>query len=245
MIIVTGATGNLGRLTIEEVLRSVPAEQVVAAVRSPDKAAYLAARGVQVREADYDRPETLTAAFAGVDRGLLLISGNEVGKRLPQHTAVDRGGPRGRRRALWPTLAACGAEDQPARPGRLSTRPPRQALQASSGSRTRCCATAGTPRTTTGQIRTRAEPGRDRRKRRRGPDRGGHPRRLRRGRGRRAAHRRRSREHGVRAVRRHRVEHARASPDEGQDRQRMIRGNAKSRLSTTMSARSAGRISSR
>ncbi|MFC7533299.1 SDR family oxidoreductase [Actinoplanes sp. GCM10030250] len=87
-IAVTGATGQLGRLVIDALIsRGAAPGEIVAAVRDTTKAAELAARGVQVREADYNRPETLTSAFAGVDR-LLLISGNEVGKRLPQHTAV-------------------------------------------------------------------------------------------------------------------------------------------------------------
>ncbi len=85
---VTGATGHLGRLVIEELLaRGVPAADVVAVVRNPGKATDLAAHGVQVREGDYDRAETLPAALAGVDR-LLLVSGSEVGRRVPQHTAV-------------------------------------------------------------------------------------------------------------------------------------------------------------
>ncbi|MFD5007697.1 SDR family oxidoreductase [Streptomyces mutabilis] len=87
MIVVTGATGQLGRLVVEELLTRVPAEQIVAAVRSPEKAADLAERGVQVREADYDRPETLEPAFQGADK-ILLISGSEVGRRIPQHQAV-------------------------------------------------------------------------------------------------------------------------------------------------------------
>lgn len=87
MIAVTGATGHLGRLVIQELLRSVPAAHIVAAVRSPAKAQDLAALGVQVRQADYTQPATLQAAFAGVDK-LLLISSSEVGQRAPQHRAV-------------------------------------------------------------------------------------------------------------------------------------------------------------
>ncbi|MGN9892476.1 SDR family oxidoreductase [Micromonospora sp. L31] len=88
MIVVTGATGLLGRLVVTELLdRGVPAQQIVAAVRNPENAADLAARGVLVREADYDRPETLTGALAGADR-LLLVSANEVGRRVAQHRAV-------------------------------------------------------------------------------------------------------------------------------------------------------------
>lgn len=90
MIAVTGATGKLGRLVINGLLEHVPPGEIVAAVRNPQKAADLAARGVQVREADYDKPETLRTAFAGVDT-LLLISGSDLGAdRVVQHqNAID------------------------------------------------------------------------------------------------------------------------------------------------------------
>jgi NAD(P)H dehydrogenase (quinone) len=88
VITITGATGRLGRLTVAALLeRGVPADRIVAAVRTPDKAADLAERGVQVRRADYAEPDTLAAALAGTDR-LLLISGSEVGRRVPQHRNV-------------------------------------------------------------------------------------------------------------------------------------------------------------
>ncbi len=87
MIVVTGATGELGSLVINALLRKTPADQIVAAVRTPAKAEAIAAMGVQVREADYSRPETLTPALAHVDT-LLLISSSEVGSRVPQHEAV-------------------------------------------------------------------------------------------------------------------------------------------------------------
>lgn len=87
MIAVTGATGQLGRIVIDALLKKVPAGEIIAAVRTPAKAADLAALGVIVRQADYSQPETLEAAFAGVDK-LLLISGSEVGQREAQHKAV-------------------------------------------------------------------------------------------------------------------------------------------------------------
>ncbi|WNG51640.1 SDR family oxidoreductase [Archangium minus] len=87
MILVTGATGKLGRLVIEELLKKVPASQVIAAVRNPEKAAGLAALGVQVRKADYSHPETLGEAFNGAEK-VLLISSSEVGQRASQHKAV-------------------------------------------------------------------------------------------------------------------------------------------------------------
>ena len=87
MIVVTGATGQLGRLVIEQLLTRLPASQIIAAVRSPEKAADLSALGVQVRQADYSQPSTLDSAFADADT-LLLISSSEVGQRLAQHKAV-------------------------------------------------------------------------------------------------------------------------------------------------------------
>ena len=85
---VTGATGQLGRRAVTALLdRGVPAADVVALVRDPARARSLAERDVQVRAADYDRPDTLPAALDGVER-LLLISGNAVGQRAVQHRNV-------------------------------------------------------------------------------------------------------------------------------------------------------------
>lgn len=81
---VTGATGQLGRLVIEGLKQKVAAETIVALVRNPAKAADL---GVETRAFDYTQTETLVASLQGVDK-LLLISGNEIGQRLPQHKAV-------------------------------------------------------------------------------------------------------------------------------------------------------------
>lgn len=88
MIAVTGATGHLGRLAIERLLeRQVPADRIIALVRAPEKASDLVDRGVTVRRADYDLPDTLGPALDGVEK-LLLVSSPEVGRRLPQHGNV-------------------------------------------------------------------------------------------------------------------------------------------------------------
>ena len=87
MYAITGATGHLGRLALEALLDTTNPTQVVALARDPAKLADLAARGVEVRRFDYDAPQTLTPALAGIER-LLLISSSEVGKRAPQHQAV-------------------------------------------------------------------------------------------------------------------------------------------------------------
>lgn len=88
-ILVTGANGQLGRLVVERLIKRIPASQVIAGVRDVDTARDLAALGVEVRAADYDAPASLEAAFAGVDR-LLLISSNAMGRRVSQHGhAID------------------------------------------------------------------------------------------------------------------------------------------------------------
>ena len=86
-IAVTGATGQLGTHVVDALLEKVPADQVVAVVRDAAKAQPLADRGVTVRVASYDDRAALETALAGVDR-VLLISGNEFGKRAEQHANV-------------------------------------------------------------------------------------------------------------------------------------------------------------
>ncbi|MFB7031973.1 MULTISPECIES: SDR family oxidoreductase [unclassified Streptomyces] len=89
MIVVTGATGQYGREVIEHLLRrGVPAAEIVAAVRTPAKATTLAALGVEVRHADYDRPETLPTALAGADKLLLVSSTGSDPVRIAQHRAI-------------------------------------------------------------------------------------------------------------------------------------------------------------
>ncbi|EOC0576962.1 SDR family oxidoreductase [Cronobacter sakazakii] len=87
MIAIIGATGQLGQRVIDTLLNTVAAQEIVAIVRNPAKAAALSARGVQVRAADYNDAAALTAALAGVEK-VLLISSSEVGQRAPQHRNV-------------------------------------------------------------------------------------------------------------------------------------------------------------
>jgi NAD(P)H dehydrogenase (quinone) len=88
-IAVTGATGLLGRLVVDQLLARTSAGRVVAIARNPGKAAALQDKSVQVRIADHDDRAAVDAAVAGVDV-LLLISGNEFGKRMAQHENVIR-----------------------------------------------------------------------------------------------------------------------------------------------------------
>ncbi|MFE6612062.1 NAD(P)H-binding protein [Amycolatopsis sp. NPDC057786] len=87
-IVVTGATGSLGRFVIEGLLEKVPAERITAVARSHGKATDLAARGVRIVIADYNEPETFDGLFTVGDK-VLLISGNEFDKgRVEQHKIV-------------------------------------------------------------------------------------------------------------------------------------------------------------
>ena len=87
-IVVTGATGHLGRHVVEQLLEKVPAGEITAVVRDEARAAGLAARGVKIAVADYNRPETFGGLFAAGDK-VLLISGTEFDKgRVRQHKAV-------------------------------------------------------------------------------------------------------------------------------------------------------------
>lgn len=87
-IVVTGATGHLGRHVVEGLLERVPADRITAVVRDPEKAAGFAARGVRIAVADYNRPETFGTLFSAGDK-VLLISGNEFDKgRVHQHQVV-------------------------------------------------------------------------------------------------------------------------------------------------------------
>ncbi|MEU6816647.1 SDR family oxidoreductase [Streptomyces sp. NPDC046860] len=87
-IVVTGATGHLGRHVVAQLLERVPAAEVTAVVRDKEKAAGLAERGVRIAVADYNAPETFDGLFAAGDK-VLLISGNEFDKgRVGQHRVV-------------------------------------------------------------------------------------------------------------------------------------------------------------
>jgi len=81
---ITGATGQLGRLVVQQLKQRLAAKNLVALIRSPEKAADL---GIPTTVFDYDKPETLTEGLNGIEH-LLLISGNEVGQRKVQHQRI-------------------------------------------------------------------------------------------------------------------------------------------------------------
>lgn len=85
-MLVTGATGKLGSKVVEALLKTVPASQLAVSVRNPEKAEGLRARGVEVRHGDFDHPETLDTAFAGIDRLLIISADGDNETRVRQHT---------------------------------------------------------------------------------------------------------------------------------------------------------------
>ncbi|MBC3760464.1 SDR family oxidoreductase [Quadrisphaera oryzae] len=119
---VTGATGPFGRHAVEELLRRGTAPtDVVALVRDTAKAADLASRGVVVRPFDYDRPETLAPALAGVD-ALLFVSGSAVGQRERQHGAVvEAARAAGVGRIAYTSVLRADTTDLPVAPEHVAT----------------------------------------------------------------------------------------------------------------------------
>lgn len=113
-IIVTGASGQFGRAAAERLLNKVPPQNVILTTRKPDKLADLAARGAQVRYADFDDPASLPAAFAGGER-MLLISTARVGTRVGQHrNAIMAAKQAGVRHITYTSLINADAENNPA-----------------------------------------------------------------------------------------------------------------------------------
>lgn len=94
--LVTGATGNLGTKIVDTLLKTIPANQLAVSVRNPEKAKGLQARGVEVRYGDFDYPETLDSAFAGIERLLIISADGDNETRIRQHAnavaAAERAG---------------------------------------------------------------------------------------------------------------------------------------------------------
>ena len=107
--VITGATGHLGRLVTEDLLRrGVPAGDITATGRDITKVKDLADRGIKVLAIDYDDPASLDAAFRGADR-ILLISASEPGRRALQHeNAIDAAARAGAGLLAYTSIANAG-----------------------------------------------------------------------------------------------------------------------------------------
>lgn len=113
-VIVSGASGLFGRMAAERLLERLPGKDVILTTRTPDKLADLAARGAQIRFADFDRGETLREAFKGGER-MLLISTARVGTRVGQHkNAIDAAKAAGVRHIAYTSVIAADQEGNPA-----------------------------------------------------------------------------------------------------------------------------------
>jgi NAD(P)H dehydrogenase (quinone) len=111
-LVITGASGQLGRRAAELVLAAVPAEDVILTTRTPPALAAFAARGAAVRHADFAEPHTLPDAFAGAER-LLLVSATDLAQRTAQHgAALDAAKAAGVRHVIYTS----GLEPAPPNP---------------------------------------------------------------------------------------------------------------------------------
>ncbi|MET8983602.1 SDR family oxidoreductase [Streptomyces sp. NPDC004539] len=110
--VVTGASGNLGRLVVEGLLERVPADRITAVVRSEEKAAPFTARGIRTAFADYNAPDTYANLFAPGDKVLLISSGEMTADRAAQHKVVIDAA-RAAGVALLAYTSATGGHDAP------------------------------------------------------------------------------------------------------------------------------------
>lgn len=122
-MLVTGATGKLGTKVVETLLKSVPASHLAVSVRNPEKAEGLRARGVDVRQGDFDRPETLDATFAGIDRLLIISADGDNETRIHQHTNAVAAAARAKVGFIAYTSVANASESK------LFLAPPHQAAE--------------------------------------------------------------------------------------------------------------------
>ncbi|MDN4074946.1 SDR family oxidoreductase [Fictibacillus terranigra] len=122
-MLVTGATGKLGARIVETLLKTVPADQLAVSVRNPEKAEGLRARGVEVRHGDFDQPESLDSAFAGIDRLLIISADGDNETRIKQHTDAVAAAARAQVKFIAYTSLAN------ARESKLFLAPPHQAAE--------------------------------------------------------------------------------------------------------------------
>lgn len=122
--LVTGATGKLGSKIVEKILETIPTSQLVVSVRNPEKAKHLSERGVEVRHGDFDQPETMDAAFTGIDRLLIISADGDNETRIRQHTDAIAAAERANVQFIAYTSIANASESK------MILAPPHQATEA-------------------------------------------------------------------------------------------------------------------
>lgn len=122
--LVTGATGKLGSKIVEKILETIPASQLVVSVRNPEKAKHLSERGVEVRHGDFDLPETMGAAFTGIDRLLIISADGDNETRIRQHRDAVAAAERANVKFIAYTSIANASESK------MILAPPHQATEA-------------------------------------------------------------------------------------------------------------------
>ncbi|MCG3417633.1 SDR family oxidoreductase [Oceanobacillus jordanicus] len=122
--LVTGATGKLGSKIVEKILETIPASQLVVSVRNPEKATHLSERGVEVRHGDFDQPESMDAAFTGIDRLLIISADGDNETRIRQHTDAIAAAERAKVKFIAYTSIANASESK------MILAPPHQATEA-------------------------------------------------------------------------------------------------------------------
>jgi NAD(P)H dehydrogenase (quinone) len=122
---ISGASGKLGRLSVEAALERVEPQDLVITTRTPANLAEYAERGVDVRYADFDEPESLTTAFAGVERMFMISASNGTGHRYDEHSAaISAAKAAGVERLVFPSMPKV---DDPAHPVGLAAQEYRDA----------------------------------------------------------------------------------------------------------------------
>ena len=111
MIIVTGATGNLGSRIVHRLLERVPPETVGVSVRDDAKAAGLASKGVRIRVGDFTRPDTLANSFEGADQVLIVSAAIRGGGAFEANSAaIDAAVAAGASRILYTSHQAASVD---------------------------------------------------------------------------------------------------------------------------------------
>lgn len=111
-ILLTGATGHFGGKVVEALLKKVSADKIAVSVRNPEKAKHLADQGIEVRQGDFDKPETLDSAFKGVDRLLIVSTNGDNETRIRQHKNAVEAAKRAGVKYIAYTSVANAAESE-------------------------------------------------------------------------------------------------------------------------------------